>query len=95
MAGAQEPGNVSTQCQRIAWLGAKYPRRSFTSLAHHIDAHWLAEAYGRTRKNAAPGVDGQSAEHYGRELARNLAGLLERVKSGRYRAPPVRRVHIP
>jgi group II intron reverse transcriptase/maturase len=28
-------------------------------------------------------------------LAENLVGLLARFKSGRYRAPPVRRVHIP
>jgi retron-type reverse transcriptase len=40
-------------------------------------------------------VDGQSAEQYAEQLKANLQSLLDRAKSGRYRAPPVRRVHIP
>src|SRR5208337_2043840 len=55
----------------------------------------LYEAYVRTRKNGAPGVDGQMAADYSKDLAQNLRSLLERAKSGSYRAPPVRRVHIP
>jgi group II intron reverse transcriptase/maturase len=62
---------------------------------HSIDVEWLSEAYRRTRKNAAAGVDGQTAEEYGRNLRANLAELLERFRAGTYRAPPVRRVHIP
>src|SRR4029077_19569446 len=49
----------------------------------------------RTRKDGAKGVDGQSGEEYGKELEANLRILLEKAKSGAYRAPPVRRVHIP
>jgi group II intron reverse transcriptase/maturase len=67
----------------------------FTSLAHHIDLHWLLEAYRRTRKDGAAGVDGQTAEGYAADLLGNLQRLLDRAKSGTYRAPPVRRVHIP
>jgi retron-type reverse transcriptase len=67
----------------------------FTTLAHHIDVEWLREAYRRTRKDAAPGVDGQSASQYAQALDENLQDLLNRAKSGTYRAPPVRRVHIP
>jgi RNA-directed DNA polymerase len=66
-----------------------------TTLAHHIDIDWLREAYRRTRKDGARGVDGQSAAEYGRNLEENLQSLLGRAKSGMYRAPPVRRVHIP
>jgi len=40
-------------------------------------------------------VDGQSAEEYAAKLEENLQSLLHRAKSGTYRAPPVRRVHIP
>jgi group II intron reverse transcriptase/maturase len=65
------------------------------SLHHVIDVEWLREAYRRTRKDAAVGVDGQSAEDYARELEENLGSLLERFRTGTYRAPPVRRVHIP
>jgi group II intron reverse transcriptase/maturase len=67
----------------------------FTSLAHHIDLRWLYTAYLRTRKDGAVGVDGQTAEDYAANLRGNLESLLERAKSGTYRAPPVRRVHIP
>jgi group II intron reverse transcriptase/maturase len=65
------------------------------SLHHVIDVAWLREAYRRTRKNAAVGVDGQSAEEYARDLEKNLESLLARFRTGSYRAPPVRRVHIP
>lgn len=67
----------------------------FTTLAHHIDMDWLQEAYRRTRKDGAQGVDGQTAQMYAANLEGNLQSLLERFKSGRYAAPPVRRVHIP
>lgn len=68
---------------------------AFTSLSHHIDVAWLREAYRRTRKDGAPGVDGQTASEFERDLEANLQNLLDRAKSGLYRAPPVRRVHIP
>jgi group II intron reverse transcriptase/maturase len=68
---------------------------AFTTLAHHIDLDWLKEAYRRTRKDGATGVDRQSATQYAERLEENLRALLERAKSGTYRAPPVRRVHIP
>ncbi len=66
-----------------------------TTLAHHIDIEWLREAYRRTRKDGAVGVDGQTADEYAANLEDNLRSLLERFKSGSYYAPPVRRVHIP
>jgi group II intron reverse transcriptase/maturase len=65
------------------------------SLSHHIDIEWLTEAYRRTRKNGAVGVDGQTAEEYAKNLQANLAVLLDRAKGGTYRAPPVKRVNIP
>jgi group II intron reverse transcriptase/maturase len=67
---------------------------ALTTLAHHIDIVWLHEAYRRTRKDGATGVDRQTAEEYAMNLEDNLRALLDRAKSGRYRAPPVRRVHI-
>ena len=47
------------------------------------------------RKSGAVGIDGQTAAEYGANLESNLQSLLDRFKSGRYQAPPVRRVHIP
>jgi group II intron reverse transcriptase/maturase len=95
MAGASEPDTVFTRQQRIAELAKRAPQMGFTSLNHHLDLQWLQEAYRRTRKDGAPGVDGQTAEEYEKDLEGNLRSLLERAKSGTYRAPPVRRVHIP
>ena len=86
---------VSTRQQRIAELAKQSPQMGFTSLNHHIDMHWLREAYRRTRKDGAVGVDGQKAVDYGVNLEDNLRSLLERAKSGTYKAPPVRRVYIP
>ena len=67
----------------------------WTTLAHHIDVEWLREAYRRTRKDGAVGVDGQTAAAYAENLEENLRDLLDRFKSGTYQAPPVRRVYIP
>jgi group II intron reverse transcriptase/maturase len=71
------------------------PGVALTTLAHHIDIDWMREAHRRTRKDGAKGVDGQSAAQYAEQLEQNLQSLLERAKTGTYRAPPVRRVHIP
>jgi group II intron reverse transcriptase/maturase len=94
-AGAQEPDPVSTKRRRIAELAKRNPETAFTSLAHHIDLDWLECAYRLTRKTGSPGVDAQTAADYEANLEDNLRSLLERAKSGRYKAPPVRRVHIP
>ena len=40
-------------------------------------------------------MDGQTWTEYAKNLEANLQSLLDRAKSGTYRAPPVRRVHIP
>lgn len=87
--------SISPKLERIAKLAKEAPEMAFTSLSHHIDIDWLHEAYRRTRKDGASGIDGRSAEDYAANLESNLQALLDRAKSGTYRAPPVRRVHIP
>ncbi|MCA1694737.1 MAG: group II intron reverse transcriptase/maturase, partial [Actinobacteria bacterium] len=67
----------------------------FTSLAHLMDEEFLKAAWQRVRKDGAVGVDQQSAKEYAANLDANLRGLRERLRSGRYKAPPVRRVWIP
>jgi len=95
MQGTSSPTSVSTRLQRIAELARKAPDMVFTTLAHHIDLELLHEAYRKTRKDGAPGIDGQTAAEYAANLEGNLRSLLDRLKSGGYRAPPVRRVYIP
>ncbi len=87
--------DVSTKRRRIARLAEQSPELGFTSLNHLIDIDWLREAFRLTRKSGAPGVDGQTAQEYEENLEENLQDLLQRAKSGTYRAPPVRRKHIP
>ena len=87
--------DVSTRLERIAKLAREMRGTALTSLSHHIDAEWLTEAWHRTRKDGASGVDGVTADEYERELGANLESLLGRMKSGRYVAPPVRRAYIP
>ena len=95
MAGAQKPVYVSYRQQRIAEVARERPETSFTSLAHLIDEIWLSNAYQRTRKGGAVGVDGQTGKDYEANLQANLQSLLDRAKSGTYVAPPVRRTYIP
>ena len=92
---AMESENVLTKQQRIAENARTHPEVAFTSLAYHMDLEWLYEAYRRTRKDGAVGVDEQTAEQYEENLEQNLESLLERAKAGSYRAPAVRRVQIP
>ena len=87
--------SVFTKQQRIAEMAKRSPQMGFTSLAYLMDIEWLEAAFHRTRKDGASGVDGQTWDGYAKNLEANLQSLLDRVKSGTYRAPPVRRVHIP
>jgi len=65
------------------------------SLSHVIDLEWMREAYRLTRKSDAPGIDGVVAAEYESNLEANLQSLLGRIRSGSYKAPPVRRAYIP
>jgi RNA-directed DNA polymerase len=68
----------------------------FTALLHHIfNVEMLRTAYFSLKKEASPGVDGETWRHYGEGLEANLQDLSERLKRGAYRAKPVRRVFIP
>jgi len=87
--------SVLTVRQRIAELAQRSPDFAFFSLAHHIDLDWLETAYHRTRKDGAAGIDDVTGKHYAEKLHDNLQNLLDRLKSGRYKAPPVKRKHIP
>src|SRR5437016_419720 len=82
--------------ERVRQAGSKDKKLRFTALLHHIyDPERLREAYFRLKKEAAPGVDGETWRHYGETLEDNLQDLSHRLKRGAYRAKPVRRVYIP
>src|SRR5258707_11141387 len=93
--GTLNPTTVSTKRKWIAELARSKRGMALTSLHHVIDLEWLMEAWRLTRKDGAPGIDGVTAADYEANLGANLLDLLGRIKSGRYRAPPVRRTYIP
>ena len=81
--------------ERVRQAAGKDKKLRFTALLHHIyNLETLRKAYFRLKKEAAPGVDGETWRHYGETLGENLQDLSERLKRGAYRAKPVRRVYI-
>jgi len=95
MTDTQRLERVFTVQQRIAQVARERPHEVFTSLNHYLDVDWLKAAYERVKPDSAPGIDGRSWADYGKDLEKNLLGLLNRFKSGSYVAPPVKRVQIP
>src|SRR5436190_11844866 len=87
--------NLSTKRQWIAELARTKAGKVLFSLHHVIDLEWMRKAYWLTRKDGATGIDGVTAKEYEANLTANLSDLLDRIKSGRYQAPPVRRTYIP
>ena len=85
---------VSTKLQHIAEQANKEPDKIFTDLMHMVDVEFLREAYRKTRKDAAPGLDGMTARQYGQKLEENLQALYERMRQGQYRAPAVKRIWL-
>ena len=81
--------------ERIRQAARRDKRQRFTALLHHVyDVERLRAAYFALRREAAPGIDGETWRHYGEKLQRNLEDLSERLKRGAYRAKPVRRAYI-
>jgi group II intron reverse transcriptase/maturase len=89
------PANLLTKRHWIVELARKKPGEVLFSLHHVIDFEWMREAYWLTRKDGATGIDGVTSADYEANLEANLRDLLARIKSGRYKAPPVRRTYIP
>ena len=81
--------------ERVRQAASKDKEMRFTALLHHIyNLETLRRAYFSLKKEASPGVDGETWRHYGETLEDNLQDLSHRLKRGGYRAKPVRRVYI-
>ncbi|MGH9907009.1 MAG: reverse transcriptase domain-containing protein [Pyrinomonadaceae bacterium] len=86
---------VQSALSRIRQAAVNDKKVKFTSLMHHIyNLSTLREAYYGLKRDAAPGVDGETWRQYGENLESNLTDLSERLRRGAYRAKPVRRVFI-
>jgi len=88
--------SVNQALERIRHAAKRDKKGKLTSLLHHIYAvDTLREAYFSLKREAAPGVDGETWRHYGEDLEKHLQDLAGRLARGAYRASPVRRVYIP
>lgn len=76
-------------------LKSRNDREKLVNLFTHLRVDLLREVFLRLRKKAAPGVDGQTWAEYAEGLDGRLKDLQDRLHRGSYRAPPVRRTHIP
>ena len=92
---AQDRAVVQSALSRIRQAAVKDKKVKFTGLMHHVyNLSMLREAYYGLKRDAAPGVDGETWRLYGEELECNLADLSVRLRRGAYRAKPVRRSYI-
>ena len=94
MSHTQKWRPICPKLQRVQEKARGNAREKFTSLAHLIDEDALCRSYHRLNASASPGIDGQTQAKFGENLLENLKGLHERMKSGSYRASPVRRQWI-
>jgi RNA-directed DNA polymerase len=82
--------------ERVRQVARRDRKMRFTALLHHVyDRSRLRAAFFALKKDAAPGVDGETWRHYEQALEAKLRHLSERLKRGAYRAKPVRRAYIP
>jgi RNA-directed DNA polymerase len=86
---------MSTVELQIAERARKFKGEALHNLHHFIDAQWLQESYEKLNKKSAKGIDGKTWQQYGLEFPERRESLLGEFKSGRYRAPALRRVYIP
>ena len=92
----QGRGNVPNALERVRQVARKDKATQFTALFHYVyDLGMLRWAYYQLKKEAAPGVDGETWQHYGEHLDERLQDLSHRLQRGAYRAKPVRRTYIP
>ena len=67
----------------------------FTALLHHVNVDLLRESFYALKREAAPGVDGETWRQYEVGLERRVKELHDRVHRGTYRALPSKRCYIP
>jgi retron-type reverse transcriptase len=86
---------MSTILSKIALKAKENPKMRFTSLAHLLTPEFLKETWKQMNKRAASGIDGETMAQYAKELDSKVEELVDRLKSGNYKAPVIRRVEIP
>jgi RNA-directed DNA polymerase len=91
----QRGSKMETKLGQIAEKAKTSPQLVFTSIAHHIDRGFLERSFRKLRRWAATGIDNISYCEYEPGLSKNIYELHQRLRSGKYEAPKIRRAWIP
>jgi hypothetical protein len=86
---------VLTVEMQIAERARKYPDEALTNLHEFIDVPLLHGCFDSLNKRGASGVDAETWKDYNEQRGERIPQLLAAFKSGKYRAPNIRRVYIP
>jgi len=90
-----EIDNTWYKLSLIAGHAKRDSNKQFTSLAHLLNVEYLEDCFNSLNRNKAKGVDNVSWKDYGKNLKENLEVLFTKLKSGKYKPLPSRRVYIP
>lgn len=90
-----EVGTTKLKLSLIAGHVARNKAMQFTSLAHLLDREFLRQCFHRLNRNKAVGIDNVKWNDYNRNLEENLGKLVSKLKAGKYKPLPARRVYIP
>lgn len=83
--------SVSRTLSALEAKAREDPKHRFRGLARLLDRQMLEESFGNLKRKASPGIDGVSWAEYAGNLNENLTDLLDRLRTGRYRARSVKR----
>src|SRR5262245_40457376 len=77
----QSRDSVRSALERVRQAAKKDRTMRFTALLHHVyRLDTLRTAYFSLKKEAAPGVDGETWRHYGENLEEHLQDLSARLQ---------------
>jgi RNA-directed DNA polymerase len=88
-------GKMLTVEMQIAERAKNHPKEALTNLHEFIGEGMLHTSFMNLNKTGASGVDGETWLKYYEERSKRIPQLLAAFKSGKYRAPNIRRVYIP
>jgi RNA-directed DNA polymerase len=96
---ASQPRLVRTQSRGAksrGLLGVRETAREdknarFNNLLYHIIPELLKASFFDLRKNAAPGIDGETWSEYAEDFETRIVDLHSRIHRGTYRAKPSKR----
>lgn len=86
---------MSTVEMQIAERAKNHPGEALTNLHQFIDETTLTECFNGLNKKGASGVDRETWYEYNEQRNVRIPELLASFKSGKYRAPNIRRTYIP